>query len=436
MHMTAKANLKEFENYILQLKPQHPKGSKPFNIERVRYILGLIGNPHVYKEKKYIHITGTSGKGSVAYTTAKTLSNLSYRVGVFTSPHVTSIIERIQVNGRYISVSSIMRIYKRIKPIIEHIRYNKPTYTPSFFDVLLIIAFVYFKESKCVFIVLEAGIGGTHDSTNIIKNPLVTAITNIGIDHTEFLGKTKEKIATDKSGIIKKGSSFFTSELNPKMLTIFRNVCTRMNVPMFNTNINSNIKVAASFHEENCELSRSICAYIAPTKVEYIDEAIHAYLLKPEMLEIPARFEKLQDKPIIIIDGAHNPSKIKSVLSKIETLMSTKRKCIVLIAISADKDAKNILKQIVSIADIIVCTTYSTQRLIFKPEELKHILLNLKYSASNIIVESDSQKAFKTARGIATKNDIVLVTGSFYLASDIRKLYISEEQVLKIRRWK
>ena len=437
---------KAIEHYILNLKPSRnfSKQSKPFNIQRVVYILKLLNNPHKYNphkynHQKYIHITGTSGKGSTVHIISKTLNKLGYRVGAFTSPHVTSIIERIQINNEYISSQDFIRIFDSIKPLLEEISKNKPKYTPSFFDILLIIAFIYFKESDCDYIILEAGIGGKYDSTNIIFNPLVTAITNIGIDHTEFLGHTKDLIARDKSGIIKKKSNFFTTEQDKSLLDIFKDTCNRLKIPMHIIKVRKNgeLNNVPNFYIKNCELARSICNFICPEQSGLINEYINQILSGTEQIEIQARFEILQHKPIVIIDGAHNVLKIKSVIEKLKTNSSKAHgKRIIILAVSKDKDLRGIIRQIIPIADKIMVTKFSVPRPFHEPQAIVKELTRLNYPVKNIFIEGDSQQALSKAIGISKDNDLILATGSFYLASDIRKLYIPERQILERRRWK
>lgn len=432
---------KDIEHYILNLKPTYSslKTPKPFNIQRVRYILKLLKNPHIYSRQKYIHITGTSGKGSTAHIISRTLTKLGYKVGVFTSPHVTSIIERIQVNNTYISSKDFINIFEKIRPILKDISENKPKYIPSFFDILLIMAFIYFKDSNCDYIILEAGIGGMHDSTNIIINPLVTAITNIGIDHTEFLGNTKELIAHDKSGIIKGKSNFFTTEQNKGLLKIFKDICKRLKVPMYmiKSSINTRLNDVPNFHIKNTELARSISNFIDPKQSSLINEYINQIQDGTEQMEIQARFEILQDKPTIIIDGAHNVSKIRSVIEKLKASSPKAHgKYLIVLAVSKDKDLKGIVKQIIPVAHKIIITKFSVPRPFHEPQVIVKELTRLNYPVKNIFVEDNPQQALSKAIGISKDKDLILVTGSFYLASDIRKLYISEKQVLEHRRWK
>ncbi|MFH1956238.1 MAG: Mur ligase family protein, partial [Patescibacteria group bacterium] len=186
---------------------------------------------------KFIHIAGTSGKGTVTAMVHQILHQAGYKIGSFYSPHPTTSIERIRVGVDYISPSDFVKILDKIKPVLEEMysenrrgakfwntRFSGscvPTIMPSYFEIFFALALLYFKRKKCEYVILETGCGGEFDATNIIKKPLITAITNIGFDHTQLLGNTLQKIAKTKAGIIKPGSIFLTTEKIKAILKIF-----------------------------------------------------------------------------------------------------------------------------------------------------------------------------------------------------------------------
>lgn len=197
-------------------------------IKRMRYFLNLIGNPD--KGMKLIHIAGTSGKGTVTNMVHEILLASGKNVGSFTSPFVTTPIEQIKVGDAYISPDEFADIVEYLKPFIDVAYTEGPYGSPSYFEIFFSIALVYFQRKKCDWVVLEVGLGGRYDATNVIERPSVTAITNIDYDHTELLGKTLRKIASDKAGIIKSGSAFFTTEQRPALLKIFSSICDEKRV--------------------------------------------------------------------------------------------------------------------------------------------------------------------------------------------------------------
>ena len=289
---------------------------------------------------------------------------------------------------------------------------------PSYFEIMMAIALIYFKKEKCEYVVLEVGLGGRYDATNIIKKPIITAITNIGLDHTQILGSRRIDIAKDKAGIIKKDSVFFTTEEDPKILFIFKNECVRVGAEYHPL-----IVKGLDYSSRNRLLAGSICENLGIIKnVSDIDSDI----------ELPARFEIIRKRPLIIIDGAHNLSKIESTIYNLNQLKYSN--LILVIAISLDKDWKSILKMIAPKADKIYITRFSVPgrqavnlKLLFQ-EAKKYIS-----KKDSIYLFSDQIQAYKTALQKLKATDALLVTGSFYLAGDIRKLYCSEEDILNNR---
>src|SRR3989338_375395 len=198
-------------------------GDKSIYLKRTRYFLNLLGNPDY--GIKFIHVTGTSGKGSVCSYLHEVLLASGKKAGLFTSPFVVTTIEKIKVGNLYISPDEFADLVEEVKPALDRAYAESPHGGPAYFEVILAIGLLYFKRKKCEWAVLEVGMGGKYDATNVIKNPVATIITNIGYDHTETLGKTLTKIAGEKGGIIKPGAKFWTTERRPHLLKIFNNVC-------------------------------------------------------------------------------------------------------------------------------------------------------------------------------------------------------------------
>ncbi|MDE2188728.1 MAG: hypothetical protein KGJ35_03310, partial [Patescibacteria group bacterium] len=264
-------------------------------------------------------------------------------------------------------------------------------------------------------------LGGRYDATNIIKNPLVTAITNISLDHTAVLGSNRIDIATDKSGIIKKGSAFFTTEEDSKIRYIFKDRCALVQADYHFLSVKG-----LDYEFRNRLLARSICSHLGVTGV-LMDLSVTPNL--------PARFEIIKRRPYIIIDGAHNPAKIKSTTYNLSRLRY--KKLFLVIAVSADKDWKTMLKFMIPKASVIFVTRFSVPgRQAVSPKLLMHEARKHASTKDAVCLYSDPIQAYKSARRLVRPDDVLLVTGSFYLAGDIRSLYCSEEKILKQRNSK
>jgi len=385
-------------------------------LERMQDFLDSIGNPEI--GFKYIHITGTAGKGSVAAAVHSALVRAEKRAGLFTSPFTISTIEKIQVGKRYIDPLIFADITEHLKPYVDKAIESGRHGIPSYFELILAIALLYFKKEKCEYVVLEVGLGGRYDATNIIEKPLVTAITNIALDHTNILGSRREDIALDKSGIIKRDSIFFTTEENPRILRIFKEACMEVGAQYRSIHVRD-----FDYSGRNCMLAGSICTELG-------------IIRKPQDIghppQLPARFEIVERQPIVIIDGAHNPLKIESTIFNLKHLKY--QKLVLVIAISSDKDWKTVIRLIAPYADSIYVTRFSIpgRQSVGLDLLVKEARKHSRRSCLTYLY-SDPIQAYNEARKCLTSKDALLVTGSFYLAGDIRSLYCSEDEILKQR---
>lgn len=382
-------------------------------IKRTRYFLNLLGNPD--QHLKFIHIAGTAGKGSVANLVQYILFKNGQRTGLFTSPFATTSIEKIKVNDKYIDPLKFAQMVEDAKPLINKAYIECMEGAPSYFEIFFGLALKYFHETKCEWVVLEAGLGGRYDATNVIKKCEIAAITNIGFDHTEILGKTLVKIATDKAGIIKPECVFITTEERPSLLNIFKKIAKENLANKFIA-----IKGPNHYYEKNEVLVNVI-----------IEEAGVQNNQKNDPPKLPCRFEVVQKKPLIVLDGAHNGLKMQSVVENLARL--NYRKLIAIVAIADDKDKDAILEKLIPIVDKAYFTRFLvSQRSSSSPTELyqKSLKLNQKIKS---VVTLDPFGALKSAIGEAEPNDLVLVTGSFYLAGELRKKWYPEEKILRDR---
>ncbi len=386
-------------------------------LERMKYFLKLLKNPH--EGFKFVHITGTAGKGTVATMVFEMLQLENKKVGLFTSPFATTSIEKIKDNDGYIEPDTFADIVEGLKPFLNQAHLTGPYGRPSYFEIFLAIAFIYFKMRKLEYVVLEVGMGGRYDATNIISNPLVTAITNIDYDHTKVLGKTLNKIAYDKAGIIKKGGIFWTSEERRHILDIFRSVC-KSNNTTFN-----HIPKHANYREYNLALSANIANSLGVSSKHIEEGAVRA--------KLPCRFETMQKGPIVVLDGAHNRAKIRSTVSNLKEMLYAK--LFLIIGMAHDKDSNSILREVVPRADYMIFTRFQIKdRKCADPVDLERRSVKFKKKSAKTEVLLDPKLALKKAIKMAGKNDLILVTGSFFLAGELRKGWFSEEYVLRNRK--
>ena len=415
-YLESMANLPEPE--YLSLK----KGRSLF-LKRFAYFLKLLGNPH--KNLKYIHIGGTSGKGSVAAMIQEILTEAGYTTGLYLSPHPTTTIERIKVDRLLIGPDEFADLMNRIKPKIDLAYQKSPYGRPSYFEILTALAFLYFKEKKCDYAVLEVGLGGKYDATNIIPRAEATVINLIDYDHTHLLGETLTKIAEEKAAIIKPKTAFFTTGLNHyRVLEILKKTCLK-NKAKFNVvnppKTRYQLQLLGQHQQNNAALAAAVCRHLGVAEAK-----IKSGLAK---VKLSCRTEIIQKNPMIILDGAHNASKMKTTLETIKNL--TYQKLYLIIALTKTKNPKTIFKNIQSLAAKVFISRYqSSERKCYPPLELAK-KMKLKKPAE---IYLDAKTAFNQARKQAGKNDLILVTGSFYLAGELRQHWRNEESLLEERK--
>jgi len=368
---------------------------------------------------KLIHITGTAGKGSVTAMVHSILNEAGKKVGSFYSPHPTTSIERIKVSDKYIAPDIFSDLVEKIKPVINQMSRQSKFGPPSYFEIFFALALLYFQKKKCEYLVLEVGCGGEFDATNIIPAPKLAAITNIGYDHTHILGSSLEKIARAKAGIIKKGSIFVTTEKRPKILKIFHKICKNRGCeyrPVAN--------ITDEVWENNRQLAREM-ASILDIKKNIMERGI-------EKTKLSCRFELMQKKPLVVLDGAHNYDKLKSTFANLKKLKFNK--LFLIFTLNENKNVRKILKMInkelpqgsaIYLAHHLVAARTCA--------DLK-MMYNLFSSAhkKNISIYVDPWMALDQAIKKARQNDLILITGSFYLTGELRQKWISEKKILKI----
>lgn len=401
------------------------------NIKRIQYFLDLLGNPEK-NIPEYIHVTGTSGKGSVCAFLQSILTMAGKKTGLLCSPHPTTILERWKIGHKYMSKSEFVSIVRFLKPILDVYARTSPFGMISFFDVTTIIGLVFFAKHKVNFAVMEVGCGGRFDSTNVIPNKRIAVITNIGLDHMELLGDTKEKIAFEKSGIIKKGSEVFTMEMKKNILQIIEAACKTKNIKLNRVGMPQNISInqqkqSTSFQYQNQWYTLNLrgdhqihnailCIEISKT-LKISEKNIQKGLLKASQ---PLRFEIVSQQPIIILDGAHNEDKINTT---VETVQSLGAKNIhLVVGFSEDKKKEEMIKTLSKLQPKTIACTRNTMnpfKKVASPMEIRKLCK--KYCPnSKIEIFLDPKDAFTWSKKQQKSQDLLLVTGSIFLSGEIK----------------
>jgi dihydrofolate synthase/folylpolyglutamate synthase len=414
-----------------------------FNLKRMDEILSVVQHPH--QDGSYIHVTGTKGKGSTAIMIASSLQGMGYKTGLFTSPHLVSLEERIKIDNRMIPQKMVVELTNELKPYIERKRLTDFNLSPTFFETITAIALVYFARKKVDMAVLEVGLGGRLDATNIIS-PLVSVITTIGYDHTDKLGHTLQSIAAEKAGIIKEGKPVVSSLQEPEALSTISRFCREKQSRLYLTGKDILIKDIRKTKRNRsygteCTISTWKREYkdiflplVGIHQVENCATAIGALEVLEDngqvtidyekvrdtfsRVKLPARIEIISRKPLIVLDTAHTVASMKALKESLNANFSFDN-IVLLLGLSGDKDLEGVLREITTAADELILTRTGNPRET-EPEQLANIAKQF-FHKEPIVIESIGD-ALKEAMKIAKMNSLICVTGSFYLAGEVKKI--------------
>lgn len=396
-------NRKKILKYLYSLESPKIK----LGLSRIQELLDKVGNPE--KSLKCIHVAGTNGKGSVCAMLQSVLMEAGYKVGMYTSPHLKKFNERIRINDTLITDREIVRCFLKVKLHIAN---------QSFFEITTAMAFLYFREKNVDYAVLEVGLGGRLDATNVVI-PLVSVITNIGLEHTDILGKTAEKIAFEKAGIIKKNVPVVTGAKGSP-LDVIKKIAKERNAPLF---LAKNFDYAdfkylnGGFQQKNKDIAlTAIEILIIKNKIKLNPNQINNGIKKTKW---PGRMEFISKS--VLVDAAHNPNGFKILTNELKIIKNNKKikNFIFVVGIQKDKDAKAMLKTINPLISIIIFTKSNNPKA-EKPENL--LKLFAKINKDNIInakIIKNPKKALSHARKASVKGDLVVVAGSIYMVGEI-----------------
>lgn len=435
---------KEAEKYLYDHIPYTKKYKYPadLGIKRTKRLVELLGNPQ--EKIKVIHVAGTSGKGSTSYLVSVLLQACGFSTGLYIKPHILDIRERFQINNAFLSEEKFIFYVNQVIPCVEEIE-KTDLGMPTYFEINVALAYYIFYKEKIDYAVIETGLGGLYDGTNVVENKnKFFVISKIGFDHTEILGNSYEEIAFQKAGIIKSFNQGISigqqadaenviaqkvQEQHASMQWVRKNkhitnVRLKNKKTLFDFNFgnlqlkNISLGLLGNYQAENAGLALAAVFLIA--KRDNFELKIEALRTACNTAHLPARFEVLEKREKrIIIDGAHNPQKIEAMLETLKELYP-KRKFNFLVAFKKEKDIHEILRLILKEASHITVTSYFTknQEVIAISEDVQKIEEIFKeFEFTDYTLITDSKKALEY--GLENSKDLLIITGSMYFISEL-----------------
>ncbi len=425
--------LSSFINYEREKDAAYPEA---FKLDRMRELAKELGNPQNAFES--VIIAGSKGKGSTASFLSSILRMDNWRVGLYTSPHLSNIRERIQINGMHISENKFVEGFAKIEKALDSPAFRKSP--PTYFEVLTALAFLHFKEMKVDVAVLEVGLGGLYDSTNI-ANAKVVGIAPISLEHTDKLGKTLSKICVQKCGVIKGREIVISGAQMPEAAVVIEKAAEEREAQLFR--VGKDIKVTerimahdkqhfdvrtpwGNFYDLDThllgrhQLDNAACAIglakalEKKTRLKVSEGAIRQGILDAKW---PGRLEKVSDKPKIVLDGAHNVDSMQKCLDALPAYFQYSD-LVVVFAASQDKDIEGMMKVVLKHTSCLILTQFDSPRVM--PAKTIYSLLENE-SEKEVFVETDNVLALAKARSLAGVDDLILVTGSLYLVGEVRE---------------
>lgn len=425
-----------YQEALKYISETHKFGMR-LGLESTEKLLELLGNPQ--EKLNIVHVAGTNGKGSVCSFISSILKESGYKVGLYTSPYLETFTERIRVNGANIPEEDVARIITLIKEKIE-IMVNEGYSYPTEFEIVTAMAFYYYSEQKTDYVVLEVGLGGRYDSTNVIKNPLVSVIVSISLDHTGILGDTVEKITYEKAGIIKENGTVIAYKQCKEAENVIKEVCQEKDADYIEVNFENivvkksdiysqiyscnimgekyddiEIKLIGEHQINNSIVALNVIKFLQKNKKIKIEEsAIRKGLSNTKW---PGRIEKIKENPMFIIDGAHNEDGAKSLAKALDKNFKGKEMTL-LIGMLEDKDIESVLEILMPRFKKVITTTPDNPRAI-SSEKLKE---KIEKYTTNIISKPDIKQAVEYTLKTSKEDEIIISAGSLYMIGTVRTI--------------
>ncbi|MFC1931230.1 bifunctional folylpolyglutamate synthase/dihydrofolate synthase [Chloroflexota bacterium] len=429
-------NYKSALDYVLSFADYErmPRSALVFDLRRIEMLLERLGNPQ--EAAKSIHIAGTKGKGSTAAMIASILIRAGYETGLYTSPHLLSVRERIQINDMHIGEDDFARLVTLMKPEVEAVNNSGAFGELTTFELLTALAFAYFKEMKVDYQVLETGLGGRLDATNVVKKPDVCVITSISFDHTDVLGDTLAKIAVEKAGIIKTGGTVVCSPQLPEAMAVIERVCREREVRLVRvsgdviwqcqtiSHEGQSFQLRGMIGEYNLnlpllgehQLENAATAVVAAEVLNEMGAKVSSASIATGLAKVrwPGRLQILQRKPWVVVDGAHNADSAKRLVKALKGYFDFSR-LILVFGASSDKNIAGMVAELASLPDEVIVTRSRHPRAI--PAER---LVN-ELSKKGVIPEvtENVAAAVELAMTKSASGDLVCATGSLFIVAEV-----------------
>ena len=434
-----KSCYKEAIDYIYNLN----KYGMKLGLKNISALLELFDNPHL--KTKLIHIAGTNGKGSTAAVLHSILQRANYKAGLYTSPHLVSFQERMKINGEYITQDEVCALLKRLKPAIRKVAHTEGCQHPTFFEVITAMAFIYFYEKKVDFAIMEVGLGGRLDATNVCQ-PLVSIITHLSFDHMAQLGNTLSEIAAEKGAIIKQKTAVVCAQQLPEAAQIIKKIAQEEKAPLyifgeqFKATLESSLLKGNYFNYTGIE--QNIINLFVPLAGEYQLENTSLAIAAAELLhkmgfiinreaiiegvrhtQWPGRFELVREKPLTILDGAHNPDGVTQFMTNLKRLIPDKR-IIAVLGVFQDKDFTAIVKTIVTQVNQVIITMSDNLRAAPASVLAEEVA---RYMDKKYISETDNvAAAIDKSLQIAQDDEVIIITGSLYTVGEAKAYFLEK----------
>lgn len=418
-----------------------------FGLGRIEYLLSLLGNPE--RSLRVIHVGGTNGKGSIAIMTARILEEAGYKVGLFTSPHLQSYTERYLINRQPITEEHFAALMERLKPLLAQMVAEGHEH-PTEFEVCTALCFLYFYEEQVDFLILEVGMGGAIDSTNVVQHPLVSVIANVTFDHMDYLGDTIAEIASVKAGIIKEGGCVVTAAWYQDALKVIEDHCQEQGATLLEagkdikwelteattakTSFNLTtpwgvyrdlwVPLAGQHQAVNAATVLGVIEFLRREhRIAIKDEQIRTGLAKSFW---PARLELLYENPQIIIDVSHNHDGACTLSAALQGIYQY-RKLILVLGMLGDKEREKVVAELAHLASTVIITKPLSPR----AGDWEGLADEAGKYVDNVFVIEEISDAVTAAIKEAGDDDLICITGSFYMVASAREFLLEKLPLMK-----